>query len=302
MKHYLLMMILAVCALCCAGCAGNAEDSPEPDSAAETTASSAVTTTATEPTTTVTTATTVDYLVASDMKLTVKTDTVRPSKCTAELTNSGSAEGRPYTAEYRIYEVSGDAEKPCAELPDYEAPAQQGDVKWLAPEQTAEIPLDWGKRYGDLQDGTYILEITQENVPSDPDDPDSPKVRLVVRTEFEMDSSGFVPQFIVAEDDINPEGIVLTIKNSKDAARWYAMTYHLYDESRTPRVELLEEIDKDAQLHGNNYMPPGGELVLVYDWSKTYGSLVEGEYVLEIQLLADGEKEGKTYRIPFEVT
>ena len=152
------------------------------------------------------------------------------------------------------------------------------------------------------EDGTYILEALLGSTTEDPDDPESPQRKLVARAEFEMDSAGFVPQFIIDPEDINPQGIVLHIKNANDVPRYYAMTYHLYDESRTPRVELLGEIDKDAQLHGNNYMPAGGELVLVYDWSNSYGSLIEGEYVLEIPLLAEGEKEGKIYRIPFEIT
>ena len=299
MKQYLLLLLLIVCALGCAGCAGHAETDPEPDSAAEETAeTSPVTTTAARPTTTVTTTTTADYQLAPDLKLQVKTDTVRPSKCTASLYNKGS-EAQHYTLDYRIYEKDGSNIKLCKELEDYEPPVTQD--RWIAPEEIAELSYDWSKRYGDLQDGTYILEAFLGVVRTDTDDETSAQLRLVARTEFEMDSSGFVPQFIVAEDDINPEGIVLTIKNSNDAARWYAMTYHLYDESRTPRVQLLEEIDKEAQLHGNNYVPAGGELLLVYDWSKTYGSLVEGKYVLEIQLLADGEKEGKTYRIPFEI-
>ena len=300
MKKYLLMFLLCACAWGCAACAGKQQADSEPVSESEETAeTTAVTTTTTAETTTVTTTTTVDYLTASDMKLEVKTDTVRPAKCTAELKNTGS-EAQHYTLDFRIYEKDGEKERLCKELEDYEPAAAQD--RWLAPDETAELNYEWSARYGDLQDGTYILEALLGSTAEDPDDPESPQRKLVARAEFEMDSAGFVPQFIIDPEDINPQGIVLHIKNANDVPRYYAMTYHLYDESRTPRVELLGEIDKEAQLHGNNYMPAGGELVLVYDWSNSYGSLVEGEYVLEIPLLAEGEKEGKIYRIPFEIT
>lgn len=300
MKKYLLMFLLCACAWGCAACAGKQQADSEPVSESEETAeTTAVTTTTTAETTTVTTTTTVDYLAASDMKLEVKTDTVRPAKCTAELKNTGS-EAQHYTLDFRIYEKDGEKERLCKELEDYEPAAAQD--RWLAPDETAELNYEWSARYGDLQDGTYILEALLGSTAEDPDDPESPQRKLVARAEFEMDSAGFVPQFIIDPEDINPQGIVLHIKNANDVPRYYAMTYHLYDESRTPRVELLGEIDKDAQLHGNNYMPAGGELVLVYDWSNSYGSLIEGEYVLEIPLLAEGEKEGKIYRIPFEIT
>ena len=300
MKKYLLMFLLCACAWGCAACAGKQQADSEPVSESEETAeTTAVTTTTTAETTTVTTTTTVDYLAASDMKLEVKTDTVSPAKCTAELKNTGS-EAQHYTLDFRIYEKDGEKERLCKELEDYEPAAAQD--RWLAPDETAELNYEWSARYGDLQDGTYILEALLGSTAEDPDDPESPQRKLVARAEFEMDSAGFVPQFIIDPEDINPQGIVLHIKNANDVPRYYAMTYHLYDESRTPRVELLGEIDKDAQLHGNNYMPAGGELVLVYDWSNSYGSLIEGEYVLEIPLLAEGEKEGKIYRIPFEIT
>ena len=300
MKKYLLMFLLCACAWGCAACAGKQQADSEPVSESEETAeTTAVTTTTTAETTTVTTTTTVDYLASSDMKLEVKTDTVRPAKCTAELKNTGS-EAQHYTLDFRIYEKDGEKERLCKELEDYEPAAAQD--RWLAPDETAELNYEWSARYGDLQDGTYILEALLGSTAEDPDDPESPQRKLVARAEFEMDSAGFVPQFIIDPEDINPQGIVLHIKNANDVPRYYAMTYHLYDESRTPRVELLGEIDKEAQLHGNNYMPAGGELVLVYDWSNSYGSLIEGEYVLEIPLLAEGEKEGKIYRIPFEIT
>ena len=300
MKKYLLMFLLCACAWGCAACAGKQQADSEPISELEETAeTTAVTTTTTAETTTVTTTTTVDYLTAPDLKLEVKTDTVRPAKCTAELKNTGS-EAQHYTLDFRIYEKDGEKERLCKELEDYEPAAAQD--RWIAPDETAELNYEWSARYGDLQDGTYILEALLGSTAEDPDDPESPQRKLVARAEFEMDSAGFVPQFIIDPEDINPQGIVLHIKNANDVPRYYAMTYHLYDESRTPRVELLGEIDKEAQLHGNNYMPAGGELVLVYDWSNSYGSLIEGEYVLEIPLLAEGEKEGKIYRIPFEIT
>lgn len=302
MKKYLILFFLCACAFGCAGCAGKAGDSTAQDAdTAESAESTVVTTTVTETETTVTTTTMADYLAAKDMKLEIKTDTVRPSKCSAELTNNGDAE-HLYTMAYRLYTVGDDdTEQLCSELPSYEGGASS-DEKRIAPGGTAELEFDWGKRFGDLSSGTYILELLLERVSADPNDEASPQVWSVARSEFEVDTTGYLPQFIINPDDINPKGIVITVKNAKDVARWYAMTYHLYDESCTPRRELIGDLDRDAQIHGNNYMPPGGELTLVYDWSDTYGSLVDGEYVLEIPLLAEGEKDGKIYRIKFEIS
>ena len=297
MKKILFLLLLGICVWCCAGCAGKPEETS--DSETETAETTVTTTATTEAeTTTVTTTTTVDYRVDTEMKLEVKTDTVRPSKCTAELT--GGETQRSYTMNYRLYEVKDDSEKLCREQSDYEAP-EQWDTQWIGPGETKELRFDWSKRFGDLQDGTYILELLLENTPADPEDPDSPQLRLVARAEFQMDSAEFVPQLIIEPDDIHPDGVVLTVKNSPDVGRSYSMVYHLYDESREPRVELLREIDQTARLYNNYHMDPGGELVLVYDWSRSYGPLLEGTYVIEIDLLADNESEGKVYRAEFEI-
>lgn len=302
MKKYLMMLLLCACAWVCAACAGKTEGGSESgqeqtETSAETTA---VTTTKTQTETTVTTTTAVDYLIAEDMKLNVKTDTVRPSKCTAELTNSGDA-GRPYTMEYRLYSVRDDGEVLYHEMPDYTEKEQKA-AKNIAPGETIELEFDWAKRYGDLTDGTYILEVTLERVRADEEDETSPLVRQTARAKFTEKTEGYVPQFIVDPENIKPTGITLTIQNAKDTGRTYAPVYSLYDESRSPRITLISDIDRAVQLSGNNYMPAGGQLVLNYDWSDTYGSLLNGEYVLEISLLADGEKEGKIYRVIFEVT
>ena len=152
MKKYLLMFLLCACAWGCAACAGKQQADSEPVSESEETAeTTAVTTTTTAETTTVTTTTTVDYLAASDMKLEVKTDTVRPAKCTAELKNTGS-EAQHYTLDFRIYEKDGEKERLCKELEDYEPAAAQD--RWLAPDETAELNYEWSARYGDLQDGS----------------------------------------------------------------------------------------------------------------------------------------------------
>ena len=68
--------------------------------------------------------------------------------------------------------------------------------------------------------------------------------------------------------------------------------------------ERALQAEKEAfnRLYNDYYIEPGAEMVRVYDWSSTFGSLVEGEYTLEIDLLTEGESEGKTYRIPFEIT
>ncbi len=293
MKKYLFMLLLCLGAFLLGGCKDTPESSMESETEPETTTVATTTTTVT--TTTVTTTTTVDYRIAEELELEVGLWTVRTSKCTATLTNH-DVQNRRYTLDYRI--IDEKTGKPCKELPDYEP--KDEEIRWLAPEESKDLEYDWSERYGELEDGNYILEAKLDSVLSDPEDADSDWLPLVARSEFGVNSQGFVPHLSIDPETIRPEGVVLTVQNSPDAGRTYTV-FRLYDESREPRVELLKRYDYAAQRAGNNHVDAGGTLTLNYDWAEEYGSLVAGTYVLEIDMIADNEKEGKVYRIEFEV-
>lgn len=279
---------------------------------AETTTTEAVTTTAaattTTETTTVTTTTTVDYQIAEKARLDVDLASVRSTSCTLTLTNDGE-EQLPYEAEFRIIDAATDREL-AKHTAEFEYPTKPGV---LAPGEETSISVDWTELYGNLPDGVYIFEqLLEMPAAEDADDGDAddetavsenaePRRRIVARAEFEIDSEGFVPRLTIDSATVTPEGVVLIVKNSLDAARDYGLVYRLYDESGSNRVQLLREIDTDAKLGKNYHMEPGESIELKYKWTDVYGSLLEGSYAIEIDLLAEGAESAESYRAAFVI-
>lgn len=302
MKKQLLipMLCAGALALCCCG-AKPAESSEEslPAETAETT----VTTTLpreyaeNEMTTAAATAPPEDdtpktkYVVDTGLSLSITADSIRPYQCAAELTNHKDVQQK-YTFDYRI--LYADSDKEYDELPEYEPDPYEERI--IEPEETCTLKYDWTKRYGQLPDGDYIFEILLETIDAD-NDPDAPPQQRVCRAPFTIVSKGFVPNVYFSHVD-SANG-TLIIENTADAGRSYCLLYRVYDADHN---ELIRCFDSKAQLDGIGYVKAGEVMQLTFNWRDSYGYLPVGDYSLVIELLADGEKDAKSYSIPFTIT
>lgn len=304
MKAYMIPVFLCIGACFLMGCGESSvpDDTAQTETtaAAVTTASTTVTTTTES--TTVTTTTKPDYLLAEDIVPEIDPATLRTTKCKVKLTNQGE-NNQPYTKNYRILDhETGQELRLISEDDKPKSSAAEGVI---GPGGWTEINVDWEKRYGSLQDGLYLLEIELEQA-TDPDgtensDAEPVMRRKVVRTDLEIDSAGFEPRLSIDPATVTPQGCTLTVKNSPDTGRSYSMVYRIYDESSAPRRELLRELDEEARIAGNYHMDPGGSLTLVYNWRESYGSLLDGSYVLEIDLLPEDGTPAKAYSASFVI-
>lgn len=306
MKRDLLAVLLCAAACVLIGCGQNtaeSSDTPETTEAAtETTEATTTTVTTTTVETTVTTTTAKpEYLLAENIALAVDAGSVRAAGCTYTLTNNGE-NNQSYTKKYRL--LDPETEKELTLQPDAEEQSDQA-AGVIAPGGSAELTAQWEKRYGTLTDGVYLLEAELEQVKEESADESSdaePRVLpKVVRAEFEINSEGFVPRVYIDPETVTPEHCVVTVKNSPDVGRSYTMIYRLYDETGASRVELLREIDTEARLHNISHIEPGETLELKFNWRESYGSLLEGHYAIEIDLLPDGGGDASSYRAEFVI-
>ena len=305
MKRVLLTALLGVGACCLAGCGQNAAESSEVQETTAAVTTTAVTTTATTTAaaTTVTTTTQAQYLLAENIELNIDAGSVRATSCTFTVTNQGE-DNQPYSKCWRLLDPG--TEKELKLLADAEELSDKA-AGVLAPEGSAEIQADWEKRYGALPDGTYLLELVLEQIAEEQnaESSDAEKEQRIIpkiaRAELVIDSEGFVPRVSIDPATVRPEGCVLTIRNSPDIGRTYTLVYRLYDESGTKPVELLKELDLESKLAKNYYMEPGGTLQITYNWSDSYGSLLEGSYAVEIDLLPDDGTPATSYLAPFVI-
>lgn len=303
MKRFLMTVLVCAGAWCLAGCDQDAGESGEVQetTAAVTTTTVTTTTTTTTVTTTVTTTMQAQYLLAEDIELKIDPASVRASGCTFTVTNSGE-NNQPYSKHYRL--VDPETEKELKLLPDAEELSDTASGV-IAPGGSTDIKADWEKRYGLLADGSYWLELVLEQVTEEQKDESSDaeprKIPKLARTGLEIDSEGFVPRVQIDPATVKPEGCVLTVRNSPDTGRTYTLVYRLYDVSGGKRVELLKEIDLDAKLAKNYRMEPGETLELKYNWRDKYGSLLEGSYELEIDLLPDDGTPAMSFSAPFVI-
>lgn len=305
MKKLLLLLMLGAAA---AGIMGCQEQSAESSAETETTATAATTVTQSVTTSTATTAeetavttTAPQYLIAENLDMFVDVLSIRADRCSAKLTNLAEVQ-QSYTYGYRV--LRADTGEQCRVLSSYDPEEDERDAldaHWIKPGEKRELKYDWTDRYGDLEDGTYILEIAVGTETVYPEEGGVQYIPIVARAEFEVEATGFVPHVYIAPEDISSTGVVITIENSEDAGRSYAFVYKLYDESEEPRKVLLREFDLEARLAKNYYVKAGETMMLELNWRDNYGHLPEGIYAVEIELLADGEKEGKTYHATFEI-
>lgn len=307
MKKILLLVMLGAAAVGIMGCQ---EHTGESSAETEATTTAAVTTTDTQPVMTTTAAQTeetavttaaAEYLIAENLDIFVDVLSIRADKCSAKLTNLAEFQ-QSYTYGYRV--LYADTGRQCRVLSSYAPTEDEQDAleaHWIKPGEKRELKYDWTERYGELEDGTYILELAIGTETVYPEDGGVEYIPIVVRAEFEVEAEGFVPHVYIAPEDVSPTGVVITIENSEDAGRSYAFVYKLYDESEEPRKVLLREFDLNAKLSKNYYVKAGETLMLELNWRDSFGHLPEGIYGVEIELLADGEKEGKTYHAEFEI-
>lgn len=315
MKRFALIFLLGFGAWGLMSCA---ETPVIPELSAEAELPAVTTTAADAETTAVTTATTAaetdapaettaaaeddtEYQEAEDIELFVDITSIRAGRCTAKMINHDVVQ-RAYTYGYRV--LDADTEQECRILSTYDPEEDEKDAKetrWIKPDEKRSLQYDWTDRYGDLTDGTYIIEVMLEKQTVYPEEGGEKTVAFVARADFDVEAEGFVPNIYIAPGDVSPTGVTLTIDNSADAGRSYAFVYRLYDETAQPRKEMLKVFDKEARLSKNYYVKAGETMLLPFDWSQEYGPLLEGSYAIEIELLADGETEGKSYHVEFEI-
>ncbi len=306
MKRFLLAAMVCLGAWCLAGCAQDPAESgeiQETTAAAVTTTAAETTVTTTKATTTVTTTTQAQYLLAEDIALKINPASVRSSGCTFTVANSGET-NQPYSKCWRI--LDPETEKELKVLPD----AQEMTVRAegvVAPEQESpEIKAEWETRYGELADGTYLLELVLEEVAEEQggessDTEKEPRmIPKLARAELVIDSQNFVPRVSIDPATVTPEGCVMTVRNSPDVGRSYSLVFRIYAEGTT-RTLLLKGTDVEAQRADNYHMEPGESLTLKYNWRDKLGSLAEGDYSVEIDLLPDDGTPAVSYIARFTI-
>lgn len=307
MKRFLLTALTCLGACCLAGCdQAPAESGAEQETTAAVTTTTVTTTVTTAAaTTTVTTTTQAQYLKADDIELKIVPASVRSSGCTYTLANSGEA-NQPYTKSWRV--LDPETEKELNRLPDAEEMSGQAAGVIAAGQESPEIRAEWESRYGELADGTYLLEALLEQAAEEQKDESSDAEKeprmlpKITRAELVIDSDGFVPRVSIDPATVTPEGCVLTVRNSPDVGRTYSMVYRIYQEDGANRTQLLKGTDLDAKLADNYRMEPGETLTLKYKWSDKLGSLPDGNYAIEIDLLPDDGTPAVSYIARFEIT
>lgn len=294
------MRKLFIAALACAGmlglsACGEAREIQNSASEEQTTASSAattVTTTATAVTTTVTSTLPPlsDFTETEDLKLEAKENTVNDEGGVFCLTNQSGGQ-RTYQTDFRIIDAATGAQVrtyPAAE-------EEKQKPKKIAAGETVELKVNWYDRCGRLKGGDYYYELLISM------DQQSGN-RIVCRAPFSLVEAVFTPVVTIDPDSITPEKLRLHIQNSNDCGRSYGLAYRMliFDENGRESV-LFRVTDTEARVKKNYHMDAGGSLDLVCDWTKQYGSLLEGKYAIEIDLLADGSENAKAFRAEFEI-
>ncbi len=280
--------LLCLGTLALSACSGQSSAAAEP---AETTTTAAETTVTTAETTVTVTETTApplcDFTIAEGLTLEVDAESVRDSRCTLRLTNTGSSI-QSYQDDYRI--INAATGQP---LEDYRF-MDEVTVKTMKikPGETIEIHAEWAERFGRLKGGDYefelLLSLDEET-----------GERTVCRAPFSVVESVFTPTITILPETVKPSGLTLHVQNSDDAGRSYGLAYRIY-EKESGRL-MARITDRQAKISKNYYMKPGGSLTLELNWKDGFGSLLSGTYTVEIELLEDGSDTARTYQADFEI-
>lgn len=293
MKLFPLILISGAAALMLCGCA---EQNSEPELPAETTTAVTTETTAPETTTeTTTTTTTQPYILAEELSFAYVPASARPTSCTATLTNNGG-EDIGYGSEFHVYDMEG------KEMP-YIGEGEQtftSELKTLAAGESAELQYDWSGAYGELAEGSYILEQVINSGAEIDEETGETKQGLptVCRTVFSIVGSEYAPILTIAPENVATDRCVLNVQNAPDQPRDYTLVWRLYD---SENHQILREIDFETQRAGTYHFEAGENHDLNFYWKEIYGNLPDGNYELELDFLGDTDKVTTTYRVPFTV-
>lgn len=298
MKLIWLFPAAVTAALMLTGCGGNASGEDIP---AETTVPAVTTAAETTTETTTTTTTTLPYIVQEGVSLTYQTASARPTGCVMQMANSGAEPVIYRSGDFALYTADG-AAIPEVENEEGEKPTRKITETELPAGEPAEITYAWGDIYGELSEGSYILEqvfddgtvtdeetgeVTQKNRPT------------VLRTEFQIVGTDYAPVLTVDPATVLPTGCTLHITNAPDQPREYTPSYKVF-EAETNNM-YIREIDKDSKKNGLLHFEPGESRDITYNWSKVYGRLPDGKYELQVEFTGEEDKVAATYRVPFEV-
>lgn len=257
-----------------------------------TAATSATTTTAT---TAITAPPLSDFTEAEGLTLEADEFSVRDSGGTFKLTNN-SGGLRNYRLDYRLIEAdSGREVRVVRSVEDEEEQKKKNKTINIAAGETKEINADWSERYGFLKGGDYIYELLISM------DQQSGE-RVVCRAPFTVVEAVFTPVLSIDPETVTPEKLTLTIRNSDDCGRSYGLAYRMIAVAEDGTESILFRVtDMQARVKKNYHVAAGGTLELVLDWREKFGSLLEGKYAIEIELLADGSDTPRTCRAEFEI-
>ena len=292
MKHKLIAALACAVMLCLTACSGskNSSEAPAIETTTATTETTAATTAAVSSAVTTTTYAVIpltDYTEADGLKLELVKKTLRDSKCTFKLTNTGKTV-QSYDTEYRLVDAATGAQVHVRNGADEVRRKKRN----IAPGESKEIKADWSNRYGRLESGEYYYELLLSMN-------EQTGQRRVVRAKFTIEEVLYTPVISVEPDSVTPKGLTLIIKNTNDVARSYGLVYRIYETEGNKL--MMKQMDNETKLAKNYHIPQGGVLTLKLNWSKNFGALLDGNYAIEIDLLADGDETARVFRTEFTV-
>ena len=299
----LLPAAVLTAAVMLTGCAGDSsaeEPAPAETTAAETTAAAPETT---EETTTTTTTTTLPYIVPEHVSLTYQTASARPAGCVMELSVSGEEPFSYQEGDFKIYDSEGKELKLTADE-DWKPKIKTASVP---AGETAEIKYKWDDRYGELSEGSYLLEqIVSRNDEADTETDDSGESSekkdtrpTVLRAEFQIVGTDYAPVLKIDPASVSTTGCTLSITNAPDQARDYTPSFKVF-EAGTNNL-YMREIDRESVKNNLAHYEPGASGEITYNWARSYGRLPDGKYELQVEFTGCDDRVSSTYRVLFEV-